>query len=229
MNRHDYTTPEYQIEAQRHEYEREHSSDRAHFFTVRAIGILFLVAVGSGLFPFVFFLIPLKWAALKIGVGIGTIAWFYILWKWQRWIEPLERFVGYDLNRDGRIGQAVEPEQFEIRVVKEHPTGGYIGSSIVVLDQPKEKFQRLCREVASGTSLTYDNFTPQKDGWYTRSDFKKLLNKMETLDWIEQHDNQAPTIRTYGRQVFDHFARMPIEHWAITPPLDEDEYALPAP
>ena len=50
---------------------------------------------------------------------------------------------------------------------------------------------------------------------------------MESAELITQRDNNAPDIHLYGMQVFQHFAKLPINEWAITPPLEEEVYALP--
>ena len=229
MNRHEYQTPEYQIEAQRREWEREWTSNREHLYTYQAIFVLLLCAFISGILV-IFMLLAWFWNtwtsaawAVKIGVTVMSGVWFFFLRIWKGWIEPLERIMGVDWNRDGRIGNA-EPEQFEIRVIRETDRGNYEGSSIVDVGnylESRQKWQRMCKLLATGTELTYENFTPAKDGWFSRPDFKRFRDRMNAAGWIELHDGQAPVITTYGRQVFQHFAKMPIEHWAITPPLDE--------
>ena len=228
MNRYQYQNPQVIIDAERREFEREWTSNREHLYTFRAVLVLLLCACISGLAVTITMLAwfmdawtGLAWA-FKIGTSVATILWFYLLRIWKGWIEPFERISGVDWNRDGRIGgQPEEPEQFEVRVIKERHDGAYTGDQYMMIDQSKDKWQRFCRAVCEGVPMTYDNFTPADSGWYSRQEFGKLRSQMATLDWIVERTNQAPEPTPLGWGIFQHFAKLPIDEWCFPAPLDE--------
>lgn len=240
-NQYDYQTRMLQerLAAEQH-FEREWTGSREHLHTVLAGAWLpALQAILTGVFLGVVVLVlaivthrPMPGLWGLIAIGVTTLAmWYTLLRRWLDLTAPIERVTGWDINRDGYIGEAVEPEVFEVRLTEQNDTN-YPKTRIVEISSSKAKFRQLCQGLVAERPFSFDEWTG-RGKLYTRDEFIKMRRGMQARDLLEwknpSNHNQGMGLTTLGWNMVRYFAKFPVEQWATPTPLDGDVDVLPAP
>ena len=241
MNRHELQT--HYIEEQQgaaSAFERERTTDKQHLHTYQAGAWLpALQAILTGVFLGVVVLVlaivtdrPMPGLWGLIATGVTTLAmWYTLLRRWLDLTAPIERITGWDINRDGYIGEAIEPEVFEVRLIQQDDTN-YPKTRIVEISSSKTKFRQLCQGLVAERPFSFDEWAG-KGKLYSRDEFIKMRGGMQARDLLEwknpSNHNQGMGLTTLGWNMIRYFAKFPVNEWATPTPLDGDVDGLPTP
>jgi hypothetical protein len=170
----------------------DESSERIHLTTFGAIGVFALAAAFTGLFVGLA-VVGLAWAggAAKVwlwGVVSWTLcqaaAWLWLLSRWASLIIPLERLTGWDLNRDGQIGEALPPPF--VKIILDQPLpGGNDHSIIANVPCVQSKLIELASGIMRGEPLSEEAWCGSGKP-FSKDEFKAVraeLVKRKMLAW----------------------------------------------
>jgi len=155
-------------------------TDNAYLHT-REVAFVYpaLQAIGAGVFVALFVLTlwlvagwPKHWEATAIAfTGVQMVAWFYSLYRWNRWVYKIEGWTGLDINQDTYVGQP-EPVQ-TIRIIS--PDGTH--ETIARLPGAPEKLKEFATGLVHGVPLTVDDWTGSGRP-FSKREYKIIIDEM---------------------------------------------------
>lgn len=186
--------------------------DRRHLFDTSAgVGVPLLqalvtgfsLACAVGVFCWLF-KVPFWWKyAVGTLAGVQALAWLFLLAKWLRLVEPVERFLNKDLNGDGTIG---EPEV--IRIELKHDE-----KHLQFIDLPyPERLPEFARAVLNGVQLSESAWTGS-NALFSKREFYTLRDALMKNGVIRWRNEGAPAqgfeITPSGKAVVRYLANPP--------------------
>jgi len=244
MNRYDQYTAIAEQEQRRSSFEREWTSERNHLHTVEAGAWLpALQSLIGGTFVGICAIILSVYLGWQKPVLIGLFVCFIVvtaiflilLARWLNLTAPIERITGWDINQDGWIGEAVEPEQIEITVRKEDG-GIYRGATMLSIGMTAARFRELCQGAyrniqANNNSFSEAQWVGRDKLFSNRNEFVQLRDQFirrGVLEWANPDRRESGTRFTqWGIGLIKGFAKeTPEQISRLAPTLlgaDEDE------
>lgn len=151
--------------------------------------------------------------------GFGSfVVLTFLSWIWYRqgWNDRLERMLGIDMNRDGRIGPlppppvSVEPEKVTIELVQNR---GQIGQRGDEIDLPyPDKLPAFAQQVLEGRAYS-QSVLVGTGKLFSRPEYDALINALVTgglMRWKNpDHHNVGAVPTLAGRAVLKHFLPAP--------------------
>ena len=222
MNHYDYETrmiAERQAAEQR--FEREWTGSREHLHTVLAGAWLpALQAILTGVFLGVVVLVlaivtdrPMPGLWGLIATGVTTLAmWYTLLRRWLDLTAPIERITGWDINRDGYIGEAIEPE--EIKITLEHRKDGALRQQqFANLTMSSTTWEKFCRGLIDcDYSLAESNWVGSSN-LFSRGEYQEVRNlfmKRGWAEWVnESYHPHGVRLTDVGTQMIDAYVSSP--------------------
>ena len=137
------------------------ASERIHLTTIGAIGVFAAAAALTGLFIGAAIGVlafsagavkPWLWALTSWALTQAA-AWLWLLSRWASLIIPLERLTGWDINRDGQVGEPLPPPL--VKIILDTPGKGGNDSSIIAnVPTSQEKLIELASGIMRGEPLS---------------------------------------------------------------------------
>ena len=201
------------------EYAEQTERDRSHLFRLssgvalplaQAFTTAVIMAGAVGVYCWLL-KVPGDWWKYSLGTlaGVLVVFWLFLLSKWLRLVEPIERLLGVDLNGDGSVG-VPEPEPRRLKIELKHDE-----RRTQFIDLPySERLPDFFRSIENGTPLSESAWCGA-GALFSKREFYSLRDACLKAGIMRWKNEQAPAqgleLTPSGRAVMRYVAHLPTE------------------
>jgi len=203
-----------------------HVSENAYFHTMQVAVLYPLlqslitgVIIGLAVVAFAWYVSwPKPWSlGLLIASLTQCAAWLISLARWHRWVYKLEDLTGWDLNRDGQIGN--RPDPIRVEVIQQE------GRQVDFIDLPasQEQLISLASGLMIGAPFAETHWTGERAP-FSKGEFHQVRDTMirrGLARWVNPRAHaQGMELTAPGRAVMRRFASMAGRPPTLSKPQD---------